>query len=125
MDLIEVSPKAEPPVCKIMDYGQFQYQLSKQKQHKSKKVEQKIVRISFKIGRHDLTVKAERIKKFLEQGHKVKIEMVLRGRERQHLGLARENIEKFFKENFSEIAKYDQPLKTQGNNLSLIITKIN
>jgi len=126
LDLIEVSPVANPPVCKILDRGQFQYQQSKQKQQqKTKKVELKIVKISFKIGQHDLSVKAGKAKKFLEEGHKVKVEMFLRGRERQHTSLAKENMTKFFEENFSEIAKFEQPLKVQGNNLSFTIVKNN
>ncbi len=124
LDLIEVSPKAEPPVCKIMSFGQFQYQQSKQKQHKSKKVELKIIRLSLKIGKHDLEIKAQKIKKFFNEGHKVKVEMILRGREKQRLDLAKEIINNFLTNNFGNTIKLEQPIKIQGGNLSVIISKI-
>jgi len=123
LDLIEVSPKSQPPVCKIMSFGQFQYQQSKQKQKKAKKIELKIIRLSLKIGKHDLEIKANQAKKFLNEGDKVKIELILRGREKQRLDLAKIIINNFVTENFEKIIKFEQPLKIQGGNLSLIITK--
>jgi len=122
LDLIEVSPKAQPPVAKIMSFGQFQYQQSKQKQRKSKKVEIKIVRLSLKIGRHDLEVKAKKAKEILDEGDKVRVELILRGRERQRLDLAKEIVQNFIAENFPQ-TKLEQPLKIQGGNLSIIIAK--
>jgi translation initiation factor IF-3 len=122
LDLIEVSPKAEPPVAKIMSFGQFQYQQSKQKKQKSKKVELKTVKISLKIGKHDLEVKAQKANKFLDDGNKVRVELFLRGRERQHYDLAKEIINNFVKEYFTDI-KFEQPLKIQGGNISMIFAK--
>lgn len=123
LDLIEVSPKAEPPVCKISDYGQFQYQQTKQKQKKTKKIELKIIRLSLKIGKHDLAVKAQKVNDFLIEGDKVKVEIILRGREKEHFDLAREILNNFIRENLDNQIRYEQPLKIQGGNLSLIIVK--
>jgi len=85
-DLVEVNPKAVPPICKILDYGQFQYQQSRKAQEqrtKIKKVDTKGVRLSYKIGVHDLEFKKDQAIKFLQKGDKVKIEMILKGREKQ------------------------------------------
>lgn len=100
LDLVEVSPKAQPPVCKILDYGKFQYNQTKQyRQNKSqqKKVDTKIVRIGLRTGEHDLEFKKNQVEKFLKKGHKVKIEISLRGREKAHIDLGKENIEHFVK----------------------------
>lgn len=122
LDLIEVSPKAEPPVAKIMSFGQFQYQQSKQKQKKAKKIELKIIRLSLKIGKHDLEIKAKQANEFLAEGNKVKIELILRGREKQRADFAKNIINTFISQYFQNIT-LEQPLKIQGGNLSLILAK--
>ncbi len=98
LDLVEVSPKAQPPVCKILDYGKFQYM--QQKQHRQSQAAQKTVstkgvRIGLRTDTHDLDFKKRQAEKFLSKGNKVKVEIVLRGREKAHQGLARENIIEF------------------------------
>lgn len=98
MDLVEVSPKAAPPVCKISDYGKFQYQKNKQdrvSKTKQKKVETKGIRIGVRTDKHDLSFKKKQAEKFLSKGNKVKIDIVLRGREKAHQDLARKNITEF------------------------------
>ncbi len=98
MDLIEVSPKANPPVCKIMDFGTFKYQKvkeAKKQRAQSKEVEVKGIRLKYRIGKSDLEVRRNQAAKFLEKGHKVKIEMQLRGREREHKDRAKEIINNF------------------------------
>ncbi|HAL50552.1 MAG: Translation initiation factor IF-3 [Candidatus Uhrbacteria bacterium GW2011_GWD2_41_121] len=98
MDLIEVSPKAEPPVCKVMEYGTFKYQKEKEikkQRAQSKEVELKGIRLSFRIGENDMQVRANQAKAFFEKGHKVKIEMQLRGREREHKDRACQIINNF------------------------------
>lgn len=98
LDLVEVFPKAQPPVCKILDYGKFQYQKSKQKrtaQAKQKKVDTKGIRIGIRTDEHDLNFKKNQADKFLRKGDKVKIEIVLRGREKAHQDLAREALKNF------------------------------
>lgn len=101
LDLVEVSPKANPPVCKILNYGKFQYEQSKQERlarAKQKKVEVKGIRIGLRIDEHDLAFKKNQAEKFLRQGDKVKIEILLKGREKAHQGLARDTLKEFIKE---------------------------
>ena len=98
LDLVEVSPKATPPVCKILDYGKFQYM--QQKQHRQNQAAQKTVstkgvRIGLRTDTHDLEFKKKQAEKFLDKGNKVKVEIVLRGREKAHQELARKNITDF------------------------------
>lgn len=98
LDLIEVSPKANPPVVKLLSYDKFRYQQEKAlaaHRKKQKKIEVKGIRVSVRIGVHDLAFKAALADKFLSQGNKVKIEMLLRGREKANLDFAVEVIKKF------------------------------
>ncbi|MCX6795933.1 MAG: translation initiation factor IF-3 [Candidatus Falkowbacteria bacterium] len=87
LDLVEVNPKGDVPVVKIMDYGQFRYEQEK-KMHKQKvqqkKVELKCIRLSVRISRHDLELRAEQAEKFLKRGDKLKVELMLKGREKQY-----------------------------------------
>lgn len=93
---MEVAEKARPPVCRIIDFGKYQYQQEKKaRQQKMKKTEVKGIRISLAIAKNDLEMKARRSEKFLNQGHKIKVEIILRGREKAHSGLARQKMEKF------------------------------
>ena len=122
-DLVEVSPAAEPPVAKIIDYGQFMYQQKKllQKQKaKVKKTGLKGIRLSPRIGKHDLELRQRQAGSFLEDGHKIRIEMSLRGREKSHADLAQEIIDKFI-QSLGEDIKLEQPLSRQGGKLSVII----
>ena len=83
LDLIEISPHAKPPVAKIMDYGKFKYEQSKresQQRARQQSTETKVVQVKIGTGEHDLDLKAKRIQKWLEEGHRVKIELYLRGR---------------------------------------------
>ncbi len=125
LDLVEVSPKAKPPVCKLLDYGAFKYQkekeLKQQKVH-AKKVEVKGIRLSVKIGSGDLEMRKKQALKFLEDGQKLKIEIILRGREKAHGNIAIEKIKEFI----DSIAEHyeifiEQPPKRQGGNVSAII----
>lgn len=91
MDLVEVSPKAEPPVCKILDYGQFKYQKEKEakkRKAQSAEVDIKGIRLSVRIGVGDLQVRLKQALKFLEQGDKIRVELPLRGREKAHRDVA-------------------------------------
>lgn len=90
LDLVEISPNANPPVAKIIDWGKFNYQRTKQIQknkRKSKTLEVKQMRFGLKIGEHDLKVKLGKVQKFLESGHKVKLIVFFRGRELAHKDL--------------------------------------
>ncbi|MFH1745167.1 MAG: translation initiation factor IF-3 [bacterium] len=126
-DLVEVNPTAQPPVVKIMDYGQFKYEQEK-KAHKQKvqqkKMDTKIIRLSVRISKHDFDVRVEQAIKFLSKGDKLKAELVLRGRERQHPEKAMETIRGFV----SEIEKQgnlrvtrEQDLTNQGGRYTIIL----
>lgn len=124
MDLVEVAPKAQPPVCKIMDHGKFQYQQSKQdrlNKAKQKKFDIKGVRLGIKTDTHDLEFKKKQIVKFLSKGHKVKVEIILKGREKMQRDLARETLENFLKS--LEIPfSIEQEIKKFPQGFNVIIT---
>lgn len=99
-DLVEVSPLAVPPVCKVTDFGKLQYHQAKQEQQakaKQKKVETKGIRIGFRTDSHDLLFKKTQAEKFLTKGNKVRVEIVLRGREKAMQEKARENLHEFLR----------------------------
>ncbi len=109
LDLVEIAPKAQPPVCKIMDYGKFQYQQSKQdrlNKAKQKKIDIKEIRIGLKTDSHDLEFKKNQAEKFLKKSDKVKVEIFLRGREKTQQDLARKTLEEFLR-------SIETPFKTE------------
>ena len=125
-NLIEISPKAQPPVCKILDYGRYKYQMMKKEQklrRKQKKSVVKGIRISLRSSEHDLAFKAEQADKFIKQGHKVRIELVLKGREWTHRDLAKKRFDEFIKK-MEEKIKIEQEPKKQRLGLAMIITKV-
>jgi len=128
LDLVEVSPKAKPPVCKILDYGHFKYQKEKEarkQKAQSKEVEIKGIRLSVRIGDHDMDVRRKRANKFLDRGDKLKVEIVLRGREKAHKHVANAVIEKFLgkiKEDYP--IRIEQPLTYQHGRISIIIARV-
>ncbi|MCZ2846352.1 MAG: translation initiation factor IF-3 [Candidatus Bathyarchaeota archaeon] len=122
-DLVEVNPKARPSVCKLLDYGSYQYQQEKQERKaraRQKKTEVKGIRLSFRIGKHDLEIRRKNAEKFLSQGHKVKIEILLRGREIAHKDMALEMINNFVKD-LGENVVADQALTRQGKKFFTVI----
>lgn len=129
MDLIEVNPKAEIPVVKVADLGKLKYETEK-KAHKQKmqqkKIETKIVRLSVKIGSGDLEMKSKQAEKFLEKGSKIKIEVLLRGRERQHPEKAMEVITGFV-DGLKEKKELhtEQNLTKQGARYTIVLTSKN
>lgn len=124
LDLVEISPKAEPPVAKILDFHQFKYQKEKEIQKakaKQKKQEIKGIRLSFRIGEHDKEFRLNQAAKFLDDGHKLKLELQLRGREHSRKDLAAQVIEQFvdaLSERYN--ITVEQPVQKQGGKLSLI-----
>lgn len=124
LDLVEIAPMAKPPVCKIMDYGKYQYQQSRQdraNRAKQKTVDVKGIRIGFRTDVHDLEVKKDMVEKFLKKGHKVKIEIFLRGREKAHQDLARTNLENFMK-TITVTFKPDQEIKRYPSGYNIVIS---
>lgn len=129
LDLIEVSPKVNPPICKFMDYGSFKYQ--REKLERKQKAQQKIseiktIKISNRISGHDLTFRIEQAVKFLTDRDKVKIEIQLKGRENQHPDLAQENIQKMIGAIKNKLGEknliVEQEIKKQGNKLSALVS---
>lgn len=127
LDLVEVFPKAEPPIAKILDYGKFLYQKDKEarkQKAKAKKVEIKGIRLSLRISLHDRDFRLNQAKEFLESGDKVKVEIILRGRERQYANAAREVANQFINAlNNLVSTKIEQPLSFQGGRLSVTVGK--
>jgi len=127
MDLVEVSPKANPPVCRILDYGQFKYQKEKEAKKRkalSAEVELKGIRLSVRIGEHDREVRLNQTKKFFEKGNKVKIEMPLRGREKAHKEVAQKVMEAFLEELKAEYEiRVEQTIKFQAGRMTMIIAR--
>jgi translation initiation factor IF-3 len=123
LDLIEVAANARPPVCKIIDYGKYLYQQEKKaKQQKSKQTELKGIRLSFGIARNDMERQARQAEKFLNQGHKVKIEIILRGREKARGEVAKEKIKEFISL-ITVPSKIEQEPKKYPRGLTMVISK--
>lgn len=127
LDLVEVNPKGNPPVVKIIDYGQFKYKKEKEAQRqkvKQKKVEIKGIRLSMRISQHDFEVRVEQAKGFLLKGNKLKLELSLKGRERQHPEKAHEIMNKFvemLKQSGEINIEIEQGLTKQGGKFNIIL----
>ena len=123
VDLVEISPNADPPVAKIVDWGKYQYQKMKelQKNRKSNKAsELKQMRLGLKIGSNDLEIKLRKIRSFLEAGHKVKILVVFRGREMAHKDLGYEMVDRIISL-LEDSAIVEQKPQMAGRNLSIVV----
>jgi translation initiation factor IF-3 len=126
LDLVEVSPKSEPPVCRIMDYGKFKYQQSK-KAHDAKKkqavVHIKEVKMRPKTEEHDFQFKLRHIERFLKEGNKTKVTVVFRGRELAHPDLGKNMLARITEE-AKEWGKVEQSPKFEGKNFIMILAPI-
>lgn len=123
LDLVEVNPSVRPPIAKILDFGQFQYKQQKiiqAQRSKAKKVEIKGIRLSLNIGEHDKQTRLKQAMKFLDEGHKVRLEVVLRGRERAHADQARQVMERFANDLGTSV---EVPFARQGGRLSLQVAR--
>jgi len=123
VDLIEISPSASPPVAKVVDWGKYQYQKTKEQQKNrknAKTVELKQIRMGLKIGANDLEIKLRKIREFLQVGHKVKILIFFRGREMAHQELGYVMIEKIASK-LEEVAIIEQKPQMAGRNLSIVV----
>lgn len=127
LDLVVIQSKSEPPIAKIVDFGRYKYEQDKEAQKakaKQKTVEVKGIRLSVRIGEHDLDVRKEQAKKFLDQGDKVKVEIILRGREKRFGDLAKQVIEQFIQRLNADVpVKMEQPVTRQGGQLTSIVGK--
>jgi translation initiation factor IF-3 len=126
LDLVEVSPKSDPPVCRIMDYGKFKYQQSK-KAHDARKrqtvVQLKEVKMRPKTEEHDFQFKLRHIERFLKEGNKTKITIVFRGRELAHPDLGRNMLSRVTEE-AKEWGKVEQFPKFEGRNFTMILAPL-
>jgi translation initiation factor IF-3 len=124
LDLVEVSPTAAPPVCRIMDYGKFRYQQSKKVQVSKKSqtvIQVKEIRLRPKTEEHDLGVKIKHVKRFLDQHNKVKISMMFRGREIAYTDIGRKIMEDI-KNLLADECVIDQQPKLEGRNMIMILS---
>lgn len=124
LDLVEISPNAEPPVCKILDFSRHKYEAKKKKQEakkKQKKVSLKEMKFKVNIGQGDFDVKMNKIKSFLQSGDKVKISLWFKGREIMHKDKGIELFDKI-KEQISEISKIDSEPKMEGKQIIMIVS---
>jgi translation initiation factor IF-3 len=123
LDLVEISPNASPPVCKIMDYGRFKYERTKKKQEAKKKqttFQLKEIKVRPKTGEHDLKTKIGHITKFIARKDKVKVTVMFRGREITLTDLGKELLEKIIQET-EEIALVEQPPKFEGRTMIMVL----
>lgn len=124
LDLVLVSDKADPPVCRIMDYGKYKYEQERRAREAKKKqhnAEVKEVKMRYKIDEHDYEVRVNQAKRFLKGGDKVKATINFRGREIQHLDLARELLEKMATD-LKDTAEIQQSPKREGRNMIMLLT---
>ena len=123
LDLVEISPNATPPVCKIMDFGKFKYETQKREAEARKKqkiIEVKEVKFRPNTDTHDYEVKMRNVVKFLESGDKVKITLRFRGREMAHQNLGRELLERVAKD-ITEIGKVENMPKMEGRQMTMVL----
>jgi len=125
LDLVEVAPTAQPPVCRILDYGKYRYEQGKKEKeaHKSQKVITiKEVRLRPKIGDHDLKTKGNQARGFLEEGHKVKMTVLFRGREMAHQDIGREVLNEMI-DMLKDVALIEQAPRVEGRNMSMMLSR--
>jgi len=124
LDLVEVNPKARPPVCKVMDFGKYKYEESKKKRQARKAqvhVELKEVKLRPKTDEHDLEFKVKHARRFLEEGNKVKITCRFRGREITHPETARRQLD-YVMESCQDVGQMEQPPRMEGRTMTCIIS---
>ena len=125
LDLVKIAPTAKPPVCKIIDYGKYKYELSrkdKEAKKKQKTVELKEVRLSPNIDTHDLATKMSNARKLLTKGNKVKITLRFRGREMAHVQKSRHILDDFAKQ-LEDISTIEKPAKMEGRSMTMVLTE--
>ena len=125
MKLVKIAPKAQPPVCKIIDYGKYRYELArkeKEAKKKQKTVEVKEVRLSPNIETNDLNTKVNNAKKFISKGNKVKVTLRFRGREMAHVQQSKHILDDFA-QMLGDIAVIEKPAKMEGRSMSMVLTE--
>ena len=124
LDLVKIAPTAKPPVCKIIDYGKYRYELArkaKEAKKKQKTVETKEIRLSPNIDTNDLNTKVNQARKFLSKVAKVKVSLRFRGREMAHRDVGREILDSFYKE-LEDVSTVDKPAKMEGRSMVMFLS---
>ena len=125
LDLVKIAPTAKPPVCKIIDYGKYRYELARKEKEAKKKqkvVELKEIRLSPNIDLNDLNTKMNAAKKFLSKGDKVKITLRFRGREMAHMNASKHILDDFA-ENLADTAVVEKAPKVEGRSISMVLAE--
>lgn len=125
LDLVKIAPNAKPPVCKIIDYGKYRYELArkeKEAKKKQKTIDIKEVRLSPNIDTNDLNTKVNQARKFLAKGDKVKVTLRFRGRELAHVNQSKVILDDFA-EKLSDVAVVDKPAKFEGRSMIMFLTE--
>ena len=122
LDLVKISPKAVPPVCKVIDYGKYRYEVARKEKEQKKKqkiAELKEIRFSPNIDTNDMNTKMNAARKFLEKGDKVKVTLRFRGREMAHMKDSKHLLDEFA-EALSDVSVIEKPAKVEGRTLTLV-----
>ena len=125
LDLVKIAPTAKPPVCKIVDYGKYRYELARKEKEAKKKqkvTDVKEIRLSPNIDANDLTTKANQARKFITKGDKVKVTLRFRGREMAHMQTSKQILEDFFKI-VEDVAVVEKPAKMEGRSMIMFLTE--
>ena len=125
LDLVKIAPTAKPPVCKIIDYGKYRYELARKEKEAKKKqriIEIKEVRLSPNIDVNDLNTKIGSARKFIQKGNKVKVTLRFRGREMAHMQASKHILDDFAKE-LADIAVVDKAPKVEGRSMTMFLTE--
>lgn len=125
LDLVKIAPTAKPPVCKIIDYGKYKYEIARKEKEAKKKqkvIEIKEVRLSPNIEDNDLNTKVSAARKFLEKGNKVKVTLRFRGREMAHMASSKHILDDFAKM-LEEVAVVEKPAKVEGRSMTLVLAQ--
>jgi len=123
LDLVEVAPNARPPVCRVMDYGKFIYEQTKrerQARKAQKQIEVKELRLRPKTDEYHVGFKLKQARKFLEKGHKVRVRVLFRGRERAHLDLGEVMLQEFAQQ-LADVGTVEQRPKMEGSSMTLVL----
>lgn len=125
LDLVKIAPAAKPPVCKIVDYGKYRYELARKEKDAKKKqkvIEIKEIRMSPNIDTNDLNTKASAARKFIEKGNRVKVTLRFRGREMAHMSTSKHILDDFA-QLLSDIAVVEKPAKVEGRSMIMFLTE--
>jgi len=123
LDLVKIAPTAKPPVCKIVDYGKYRYELArkeKEARKKQKVTDVKEIRMSPNIDENDLNTKANQVRKFITKGDKVKVSLKFRGREMAHMGMTKQILDDFY-EKLADVAVIEKPPKLEGRSMIMFL----